>query len=771
MRSHLSRFIILLLWVTISLQPNLAHAQDLTQPNVEITGIQTDGYPEIEFTVYGQNLGINLADMPLIVREDKTERSPQSSSLGTVGIQTALVLDASNNIRLAGNTGQLRYKEFANAAETFLQRGVLAADTDWLGAFTTGPSDDQFRTIGVWSRDHGGLRNQIFVYIPQDNTPKTPLFDLIEYTLDQFQDSPAPTNLQRSMIVFSDGFDATSDLDSKDVIRRAVDENIRIYTVMVGPSAVDRRSNLERISKLTDGKFVFLDSIAALTPIWDELGQQRYQRIVKYRTNIPQPQSLTIEAQIPGRTPLVRTEPFPATGARPVEIRITDPMPETLIQRDAEAFDSDLANVEPRFLHIKLQFIWPDGLARTLRRVEYTINDETQIQEQGPFDEFHYLIADLPSGDYTLRVAAVDEAGLTSQAAPVPIEISVNIPPVPLPTAVPTLAPTAIPTLVPTAVPVPPAVVVEPAPSSLSLFSLLRIPLALLALFFIYRWWRKRKEDETESSIFFDTDGIGQGAEFSSFTEYPSFDQGGGLNTAMAFSGNGSPSAGLDVDATVIPGPPNFDAKPVAHLVCLTHGNHLPDRIPLQPHGKIRIGRSAQTCDIVLDDMRISRSHAYIMEKEDGFHILDDISTGGTFVNKRPLGVSGDRILQDGDVINFHEVSYRFDVEKDQEMVQSHEPMYQQNNVRTSNGNGSHGNNSGNNNSNGNSSNGNHHNMSGSMSGGMSIGEESATQPVAHVAGSSQRGAPNMSAEDDGQTEYPSIYDDSVGFNPNGVTS
>lgn len=598
-------------------------AQDAEQPRLDVTGINTVGFPEIDVTIYGENLGVGLAELPVIVREDKASLSPSQSAPIEVGVQTALVLDASNNIRLSGNTGQPRFQEFAQAADQLLASGVLSAQTDWLGAFTTGPTRNEYRTIADWTQDHGGLRNQLFLYTPPDDTQLTPLFDLIEFTLDQFEDSPAATNLNRSIVIFSDGFDATSDLDRNDVIRRATEMRVRIYTVMVGPSGAERRSNLERIAKLTDGTFTFLDTQASLSPIWRSLGQQRTQRLIRYRTTRQQPVGLNIEAQLPGRTPIVRAVDFPVTGAKPVEIQILSPAADGVIEPEAGNLD------------VQLQYIWPDGLPRQLRRVELSLNDHTEVYEGGAFEQLSFPLAELNAGNYTLRAVAIDEVSTRGESRPV----SVVVPGMAAPaTAVPTAAPTAVPTQVPTPEPLP-----EPAPP---LWRLVLLPLVALFGFIAYRMWRRRREDEDDSDFFFEPDSQIQATGLEDFTLAPGT---------------------VDIDATVLPGPPDFDVEPVANLICLKDSNHLPERIPLYPNGKIRIGRNANTCDIVLDDMSISRSHAFLMEKEDGFHIQDDISTGGTYVNRRPLGVSGDQLLSDGDVINFHEIAYRFELAKDSE--------------------------------------------------------------------------------------------------------
>jgi pSer/pThr/pTyr-binding forkhead associated (FHA) protein len=51
---------------------------------------------------------------------------------------------------------------------------------------------------------------------------------------------------------------------------------------------------------------------------------------------------------------------------------------------------------------------------------------------------------------------------------------------------------------------------------------------------------------------------------------------------------------------------------------------------------RTRIGRSPE-CDIFLDDVTVSRNHAVLIERDGRFHIEDQGSLNGTFVNRRRI--------------------------------------------------------------------------------------------------------------------------------------
>lgn len=69
------------------------------------------------------------------------------------------------------------------------------------------------------------------------------------------------------------------------------------------------------------------------------------------------------------------------------------------------------------------------------------------------------------------------------------------------------------------------------------------------------------------------------------------------------------------------------------------------------------IGREYEN-DLVLDDVLVSRRHAIIIKKNDGFYIEDMKSSNGTYVND--VAVTDDLKLMDGDVITFGDYSYTF---------------------------------------------------------------------------------------------------------------
>jgi len=62
------------------------------------------------------------------------------------------------------------------------------------------------------------------------------------------------------------------------------------------------------------------------------------------------------------------------------------------------------------------------------------------------------------------------------------------------------------------------------------------------------------------------------------------------------------------------------------------------------------LGRG-QTCDIIIDEACVSRKHCQIVVKNERYHLLDDDSRNGTYVNGERVG-NIPVLLQDGDEIS-----------------------------------------------------------------------------------------------------------------------
>ena len=657
-------------------------AQNANKPMLQITGVNIDAFPQVEVSVYGQNLGAQFASIDLGLREDNTVRD-FDNDFRNVGVQVAVVIDASRNIISPGITGDPRYIEIANAVRAFLDADVLSPETDWLSSYTIGPDEEGFQILTDWTQDHNAVANELFQYTPGNNQPTTTsLFGLTKFAMDSFDNASAAPNLQKQILIFSDGSDVVSALELENITNRALTNNISINTIHIGNDRfAGAEDNLQRIATLTRSRYTLLDSIAALNEQWQDISVQRGQRILSYRTDNPEPGRLTVTAQGANNREIEQEIDFPRPGARPVDITILQPTRDQVITREADSFDMPLEDMSGGTLLIEAAFAWPDGYVREPARVEYRLNNRTRIREEPPFEQFEISIAELDAGDYTLLVRATDELGLTGEADVVPFSVVLNVPPQPdTPTPEPVEEPAPVisatvpltnsPALTATSsiTTTPPITITPPtgirdqiADRIIDLVDrttgrqldqntallLALFPFAILLFGLIYGLRRQQPGDDYDNYEFGYTDLGTENAVNNFEDEYTE-------PSADPFSD--------EEDYTEPAVLPDFDVIPPAHLIYVDGGENLPAKIPIDGGREIRIGRRDSFCDRVIDDKRVSRLHATIVERADGFYIRDEGSAGGTFVNRRKLGVSDNQPLKHSDIVNFNAISYRFEL-------------------------------------------------------------------------------------------------------------
>lgn len=598
--------------------PAPAEAETAIEPSVRITEVDVTAFPDVALFLSRRGLDATLESLELSVSEDGTPREIGGRERADVGTQTALILDASGSVLLDGVTGVPRYREVGDVVRRLARLNVLSPQFDWLASYVPEP-DGSVQALAEWSRDHQAVADSIYLFQPSADIEATALFDLLFAAMDSFGAVDVPQNVQQSIVVFSDGIDITSSLELNDAISRAEREFIQIHTVLLGPETDDGVRSLRRLATLTGGSYRQLDSIEALDDLWAAIGADRVQEVVRYRSLEPDPDEVAVEVTLADGSTLSDAARFPALDIQPVSVEILSPRPATTIQKEAPAFDSPLTELEPRLLDIQVQFEWPDGRPRALSEVEYTVNDDTRVIMDPPFDQLPFPIQALDSGNYTVRVRARDELGLVGESAPVPIRVAVERPAAPVPTEVPVVAPPVpLPAPVETVAPVPFSWV----PIAALATGLLSLFAALIVLFVAARRPRRLRELTDVFAV-----------KIKELTE-PFFPEWVG----RPLTGGG-------------------DEK--AYLVVETGGADLPEVVTLRD-ANTRIGRDPGLSKVTINNRFVSRLHCRISEEgERIFRIWDEGSTSGTYVNREEVGMSG-RILRPGDSISIGPVQLRF---------------------------------------------------------------------------------------------------------------
>ncbi len=381
-------------------------AQVDTPATVDITGINVDEFPDIHVSVYAVSEDAQADDFDFELLEDGIPQEIKSRANQEVGVQVAILVDASSNIVTPGATGTARNTEVADAIGQFVQIGVLDAATDWLSAYAAGETGEDFDIISSWEQDHQKVANSLRQYEPSGNAPVvTPLFTLLQNTIQQIKTAPAqiPQNLRRSIIVFSDGTDVVSGLAKEEIVTNAQSLGITIHTVLLGNETANGRQNLLGLADSTGGEYIHLNDDQALAPLWEQLGDERQQTILSYSLAKADPSSLTVKGTTPGGQKDEDTvDPYPPVPVQTPKLSIKSPENRAVIVRKADAPDSPLSEMEPATLPVTLAVAWPDDHPRGFERIEYEMNGVTTIQTEVPFGTIDLDIAGLDAGNYPL---------------------------------------------------------------------------------------------------------------------------------------------------------------------------------------------------------------------------------------------------------------------------------------------------------------------------------------------------------------------------------
>lgn len=123
------------------------------------------------------------------------------------------------------------------------------------------------------------------------------------------------------------------------------------------------------------------------------------------------------------------------------------------------------------------------------------------------------------------------------------------------------------------------------------------------------------------------------------------------------------PDDGGETTMSIIPGETQEDAG-VALTDVGVHGTAIIVRSGAGRAGetyaierdRLTIGRSPD-CDVFLDDVTVSRRHALLVRREDGYAIEDQGSLNGTYVNRRRVD---SKTLEDGDEVQIGKYKLTF---------------------------------------------------------------------------------------------------------------
>jgi hypothetical protein len=190
---------------------------------LEITGVDVARFPEIAVTLYGEGLNGELGGSTMVLEEDGVPQILTKSESVLVGTQTILALDLSAAMLVDGSKTAVDQTIGQLANDNYLTTG-----RDWLGAIAYDQNDTTTtpQLVADWRQtDYDTTASQIIDHQPLAPQGVTPVDTLLQAAITYFEDTAvAPTNLTRSIVLFSDGVNPAL-VAAKAEIQRLAAEN------------------------------------------------------------------------------------------------------------------------------------------------------------------------------------------------------------------------------------------------------------------------------------------------------------------------------------------------------------------------------------------------------------------------------------------------------------------------------------------------------------------------------------------------------------------
>ena len=594
--SHRFLRFLLLGFFLLSVLPLSAQEDDL---RLELVDLDASAFPLVRVTLLtadGRSEPINDVSR-LTVRENGVPVEDISVTHVPVGADFIFVLDANadfNNIDAGFEAS--RRDLVADSIKRFATNHMNSAGRDRVSIIVPDAQGGRFllqdatrpqevvEAIDAYQPESGGL-TLLNAMINQ----------ALEHTAGQAGDGRF-----RSLMLFTDGGRLNQQLSYPLLVAQANDARSPIFVAILGAEADENElENAARLAIPTQGRTVHLQQPGSSDEIFRLWQQQSNPLQLQYRSL--QRQSGRNEVKVNLGT-LQVGDSFEIDLAAPLVMLEAE---DTLIRRLGMAHDTPLATLQPTIVPLTIQVIWPDNLPRRVTDVRLIANaqllppPDTLVLDAT--NQLNYLwdVSQLNAGIQELTVQLTDELGYQGVSDPLAVEIAIERPPAPTPTA--TLEPE---TLTPSAIDLQQLFTLEQ-------WIMLGVGFVVLfLLIWLLRRWRRRRHLSQGEAL---EEGV---VEVETDVAHPEF-------TAMLEWEN--------------------DTHPFIELSAKSY----------------TFGSDPNNAQIVLNDPSVSRLHARIVRRDDIYWLTDEGSASGTFLNYERLTLTP-RQLKTGDSIKFGRISLRF---------------------------------------------------------------------------------------------------------------
>ena len=613
----LSKFISFLLLLGVMAGFSVIPASAETRNQLTIANLDTSQYPNISFYFWafdGAGAFVkNIDSSELHILENNTVLAANSLEMLEPGVRFITVINE-------GPTLANRYEMVARIDK------VKQALIKWAQAQPATSMDDfsLLNNQGAVSYIQANPSDWVTTlnnYQP-DMKKATPGLAGLSAAIDQALTASGPTRKTPAILYITPLPDESQVAGLSDLISRADSSEVRLFIWLVGPQTYAKEEAatlLMQAAEQTNGEFVIFSGAEELPDISTYLDPLRYVYKASYSSAIKTSGNQSLSLQVRRQSVTLDSAPvsFALSVLAPKPIFLSPPATITRTWVPAEKKGEYLLTPETFEISYLLEF--PDNLKRELEYARLFVNGQLAAENtSAPFDVFTWDISKIESSDnYQLKVTIQDTVGLKGETIEVPVDV-----------------------------------VVEEKPLTwfqriFKRFNLLTIiPVALVVaagLLIVLIGLKTVKRNMTKRSARSHRlqDPVTQPVEIAGEPM---------LHAAKMESPDSWPRI------------PGYGAAP-ARLVLLSSGKPEPREMHEIPIGEfeLTLGSDATRAKALLNYPLVSPLHARIfMDEGKRFHIADEGSASGTWLNYAPVSKNGAH-LEHGDVVQFGKASFRFE--------------------------------------------------------------------------------------------------------------
>lgn len=611
----------LILWVLMVglLAARPTGAQDETAEAavaLRVARVDTAAFPQINVYLAAANPLQPLPDelVGLRLREGDEPITELTAANVAVGLDLIFVVDANDSItNLDGNSQLTRLEKVQRSVLRFATEFMDGQGRDRISVIVPDETEENGRFLLQNVTTPGDVVEGMLAYAPTSVTA-TPLAAMLDQAITQLAQQENDDGRFQAILLFTDGAQLDRQLDFAALTAPAQAANIPIFAAILGaradPNEID---NVMQLAGPSGGDYLHMPEPEETDPFYTLWQQQRSQAQITFTSAQRRSGAYTLAIF------------YGDTAATAVYELVIEPptvslllQPGSVLRRAANA-DDTVADLTPTSLPLPLVITWPVGAPRALTAVTLLLDGEPffTLPQPEPDANGSLLLAwdlrTVTAGAHELIITVTDELGLTASTEPVLVTLLLELPPTPVPTAIPEPTRVSAETAVTTVVTDNPALV--------------SIALGLLLLLAALLWLQRRRQQRVTM--------VNMAQELADIIAPDP------LAARQEVAAEAAASTAAPAQA--------------AYLEWLDEA-----RPPLRLSGEsVTIGRDPQTAVLVIDDDTISQLHARIKRSGDAYWLYDEGSASGTYLNFDRLGL-GPRMLHDQNRVQFGRLRFLF---------------------------------------------------------------------------------------------------------------